>query len=194
MTGDPASEAPLASPPKQRLLSALVAHFAEHGLTDTSLRSMAKAVGTSHRMLAYHFGSRAAVLTEISEAVERQQRAGFEALLADRDLSPLAIMTRMYAALTDSALHPQERLFFELYGRALVDPRTSGFAPAVVLAWLPPLTELFVRMGLAPDDAVAEARLSLAVARGVLLDLLATGDHAAADAMFERYTSRFTRR
>lgn len=187
-----ASDALPAPGPKQRLLAALIEHLAEQGLGDTSLRGMAKAVGSSHRMLAYHFGSREALLTEVSKAVERRQRADFEAMLADPGLSPLEVMARMYAALTDPALRPQERLFFELYGRALVDPEESSFLPEVVVAWLPPLTELFLRMGLAPDEAAAEARLSLAVSRGVLLDLLATGDGEAAHAVFERYTTRFT--
>jgi hypothetical protein len=38
--------------------------------------------------------------------------------------------------------------------------------------------------------ARAESRLGVAVCRGLLLDLLATGDRAAVDAAFERYVCR----
>ncbi len=41
--------------------------------------------------------------------------------------------------------------------------------------------------GLSAEDAHAEARLGLAVVRGLLLDVLATGDVAGVDAAFERY-------
>ena len=48
--------------PRDRLLSALVEYAAAHGLADASLRELAAAVGTSHRMLLYHFGSREGVV------------------------------------------------------------------------------------------------------------------------------------
>ena len=38
-----------------------------------------------------------------------------------------------------------------------------------------------------PSEARAEARLGVAVVRGLLLDLLATRDRAAVDAAMERY-------
>ena len=40
------------------------------------------------------------------------------------------------------------------------------------------------------DDARAEARLALAAARGLLLDLLATRNRDAVDAAVERYVAR----
>ena len=43
------------------------------------------------------------------------------------------------------------------------------------------------RLGLAPEAVRADARLGVAVMRGLLLDLLATGDRAAVDAALERY-------
>src|SRR5262245_26432626 len=44
------------------LLAAIVEHLRREGLGDQSLRSIATAVGTSHRMLVYHFGSKDALL------------------------------------------------------------------------------------------------------------------------------------
>ena len=177
--------------PKERLVGALVAHLEHHGLADTSLRAMATAVGSSHRMLLYHFGSREGLLVEVSRAVERRQREGFEAMLADASMTPRQVMWAMYAQVADPALHPAERLFFELYVRALLDPGASTFLPEVVEAWLPPLTRLFTRLGLDDDAARVEARLSLATSRGMLLDLLATADRAAVDEAMAHYMRRF---
>jgi AcrR family transcriptional regulator len=181
----------MASAPRERLLDALIDHLAEHGLRDTSLRGMAAAVGTSHRMLSYHFGTRSLLLTAVSREVERRQRAWFADMLA-QDTEPVQLMREMYRRLADPALHTSERLFFELYARALVDgAEVEGFLPEAVEAWIEPSSELFRRLGFAEDDARAEARLSLAVARGLLLDLLATGDAEAVDAAAEQYVRRY---
>ena len=178
--------------PRHRLLTAVLEHVAENGVHDMSLRALAEAAGSSHRMLKYHFGSRRGLLTEISRAVEQQQRQAFTAMLDDADRPPLQVFQEMWARIADPALASHERLFFELYARALRDPDgADGFAPEVVEAWMPALVELFQRFGLTPEEAAAEGRLALALSRGLLLDLLATGDHSASDAVMERYVARF---
>lgn len=178
--------------PKERLLEALLAHLGEHGVGDTSLRGLAAAVGTSHRMLGYHFGSRQNLLVEVSQAVERGQREAFAAMVADAETSPIDVMWSMYRRLVDTALRPQERLFFELYARALQEePRADGFLGEVVEAWIAPLSELFARLGFDPSQATDEARLALAVSRGLLLDLLATEDATAVDAAMARFVRRY---
>lgn len=182
---------PGASEPKQRLLDDLIVHLERHGLSDTSLRGLAQAVGSSHRMLSYHFGSRQGLLTEVSRAVERQQRDAFQTMLADASRTPAEVMRTMYERFVHPSLRRPERLFFELYSRALLDPTRSAFVPEVVEAWLGPLVELFARLGFDDADAAAEARLAIAVSRGLLLDLLATEDLAAVEAAMERYMLRF---
>jgi hypothetical protein len=63
--------------------------------------------------------------------------------------------------------------------------------PSVVGAWRPPLAKRYENEGLTAEDAKAEARLGLAVVRGLLLDLLATGDPAGVDAAVERFIACF---
>jgi hypothetical protein len=46
-------------------------------------------------------------------------------------------------------------------------------------------------MGVPPEDARSTARLGVAVTRGLLLDLLATGDRAGVDAAMARFTTMF---
>ena len=60
-----------------RLLDAAIDHSGRNGIGDTSLRGIAEAVGTSHRMLIYHFGSREGLLAEVT----REPRAGLERLV-----------------------------------------------------------------------------------------------------------------
>ncbi|MGZ4737647.1 MAG: TetR/AcrR family transcriptional regulator, partial [Ilumatobacteraceae bacterium] len=58
---------------RTELLEALIDAFATGGIGGRSLREVAEAVGTSHRMLLHHFGSRDELLLAIVEEVERRQ-------------------------------------------------------------------------------------------------------------------------
>lgn len=174
--------------PKQRLLAAAIDHVAANGVTDLSLRRLAAAIGTSHRMLIYHFGSKEGLLVEIIRAVEQQQRDA----LRDLELTPgstLADIGRAFwRRLADPSLWPSERLFFEVYGQALQGrPGTTALLDRIVEDWLDPIASLYSQLGMPPEQARATARLGVAVARGLLLDLLATGDRAGVDAAMERF-------
>src|SRR5262245_25650218 len=171
---------------RERLLAAVVAHVAANGLGDLSLREVAAAVGTSHRMLIYHFGSREGLMVAIVRAVEEAQRMFLAELTADQRLSPADAIRTMWRRLADPALWPNERLFFEIYALALQGrPGTAGLLDDVVDAWIEPVAEWAVQHGRPAVTARAEARLGVAVCRGLLLDLLATGDRAAVDAALE---------
>ncbi|MGN5377506.1 hypothetical protein ACQ4WX_06650 [Streptomyces lasalocidi] len=53
--------------------------------------------------------------------------------------------------------------------------------------WLEPLTAAETAAGADPASARDRARLGLATVRGLLLDLLATGDRAGVDAAMEEF-------
>ena len=158
----------------------------ETGFSHLSLRDIATRVGTSHRMLLYHFGSREGLLAAVVEAVEAEQRAALAGLVADGDLE--RANRAFWERLADPALAPAERLFFEVYAQALYGREwTATFRTAVIDAWEGPLVEMLGGGGLDEDAARAYARLGLAVTRGLLLDLLLTGDRAAVDAAAELF-------
>jgi AcrR family transcriptional regulator len=174
--------------PKERLLSAAIDHVAAHGLGDLSLRRLATAIGTSHRMLIYHFGSKEGLLVALIRAVEQRQRDALAQLELAPGATPADLGRAFWRRLTDPALGPHERLFFEVYGQALQGrPGTTALLDGIVTDWLEPLVELGMRHGFPREEAESTARLGLAVARGLLLDLLATGDRAGVDAAMERF-------
>jgi AcrR family transcriptional regulator len=175
--------------PRERLLAGAIEHVSRHGVGEISLRQLAAALGTSHRMLLYHFGSREALLIEVIRTVEEQQRAALAQILEEEaDEPPAEIMRRMWARVADPALWPNERLFFEVYAQALQGSRHAlPLLDGIVDLWVEPLTRIAVAQGLDEERARAEARLGIAVTRGLLLDLLATRDRAAVDAAMERY-------
>jgi hypothetical protein len=101
-------------------------------------------------------------------------------------------MRALWQHLTSPALGPYERLFFEVYAQGLVgkEPARRLLEDAVD-AWLPPVVDLLASQGVPPDEARAEARLAIAVTRGLLLDLLATGDLDAVNAAMDRFTALY---
>jgi AcrR family transcriptional regulator len=178
-----------ASTPKDRLLNAVVESALTDGIADKSLRAIAAAAGTSHRMLIHHFGSKEGLLVEVIRAVEARQRALFAEWRLDPD-EPLEELGRAFwSHLRDPALAPQERLFFEVYGQALQGREwAKPLLPGVVDDWIGPLTALFTSLGESPATARVDARLAVAVTRGLLLDVLATGSSAETDAAMERFS------
>jgi len=162
-----------ASQPRERLLAAAVEQARQGGIADLSLRELAAAIGTSHRMLLYHFGSREGLLLAIAGAVEETERAtllGWGVTTGDA--------RRFWTRISDPAMWPAERLFFELYVQALLgrlgDDRFLDSA-------------VEVQAGASEATARADTRLGLAVVRGLLLDLLATGDRDGVTEAYERF-------
>lgn len=178
--------------PRQRLLDAVIAYVAVHGLHDISLRELAAAIGSSHRMLIYHFGSKEGLTVAIVEEVEERQRQFFATFAADLSVDPIEAGRAFWRQVADPSLNQNVRLFFELYGQAIQGrPGTEHFLDRIVDAWVEPLTEYWVGRGAPRETARVDARLGVAVIRGLLLDLVATGDRAAVDAAFERYASLY---
>jgi AcrR family transcriptional regulator len=159
---------------RQELLDAVVEEFAVHGIGDRSLRDVAAAVGTSHRMLLHHFGSRNGMLLAIVEEVEGRQRALLSVLPAE----PAEAIAAMWADLRRPELRPFERLFFECYARGV-----QGEQPFTRM--LPGAVDTWLAAGKAVDPALI--RLGLAALRGLLLDLVATEDGEGVDAAAQAF-------
>lgn len=174
-----------ASQARERLLAAAIQEAMRRGIADKSLRELATAIGTSHRMLLYHFGSRDGLLTAVACAVEESQRAEVSQLIT----ASAADARRLWQHFSDPRLWPAERLFFELYGHALFGrPGTEGFLENAIEPWVADLASaLITEAGLDEKTARVEARLGVAVSRGLLLDLLATGDQQGVTEAFERF-------
>lgn len=176
---------------RERLLDQVVAYAAENGIADVSLRTLAGAIGSSHRMLIYHFGSREGLLAAVVSRVEATQREITDALAETAD-DPAEMFRRMWAGLADPAMHEKERLSFEVFAMALRGrPGTEAVLESLVEPWLKQGEELGQAMGMTAEEASTTARLGIALTRGLLLDLLATGDRDGVDAAIERFITAF---
>jgi AcrR family transcriptional regulator len=183
---------PRTSVTRATLLEEAIEFSARHGLSGVSLRQMAEALGTSHRMLIYHFGSKDGLLVAIVNEVESRQRRQMAVFDADPMLSPREQLRLMWRQLADPAMWPHERLFFEVYGQALQGrPPMTQLLDTAVESWLEPITAIGQRSGLTKRQARANAHLGLAVVRGLLLDLLATGERKECDDAMERFIADY---
>jgi AcrR family transcriptional regulator len=171
---------------RQDLLTAVISDLMRQGLRDRSLRDIAAAVGTSHRMLIHHFGSRYGLMTAVVEAVEEDQKRFLASLHGEVG----DVVRVMWQRLSDPALWPAERLFFECYARALHGEQPfARMLPGAVDDWLDLAVDRGTTPDVPPELARARARVGLAVFRGLLLDLVGTGDRAGVDAAFEAYAA-----
>lgn len=174
---------PRSTEPRQRLLDLAIAYVAEHGIGELTLRGLAAAIGTSHRMLIHHFGSKEGLWVQIVQEVERRQRGLLSELLPDEEAQIGEAMWNWWKHISNPSLWPNERLFFEIFGQALQGrPHTTALLDGIVESWVEPAAAIGIRRGFPPEVARAHARLGVATTRGLLLDLLATGDVEAVDA------------
>jgi AcrR family transcriptional regulator len=179
--------------PREKLLTAVVEVALAGGITGMSLRAIAEAAGTSHRMLIHHFGSREGLLVEVIRAVEKRQRAVLSELDAGTGEVFDDMAYRFWRHLRSPELAAQERLFFEVYGQALQGrPWATPLLDGIVEDWVGPVAALLEEAGASPQTARAAARLSVAVGRGLLLDVLATGDDHEVDAAMRYFLDMLT--
>jgi AcrR family transcriptional regulator len=155
---------------RQRLLDACTDYTLEHGLPDR-LEPLAGAADTSSRMLIYHFGTRDGLLREVLGQARRRQVEAFTDLLRVRPEEPYAAtLSHAWSAMTGPQGQPYLRMFSRLHDTAGV-PLWPGFRRTATTDWLAPLEEGTRSLG-RPELAT----VVLAVIRGLLMDLDATGD------------------
>lgn len=151
-------------------------YVCKNGLSDLSLRPLAEAIGSSPSLLLYHFGSKDQLLTAVVRAGRvRQQHMMRKVDVAG--LSERAGARLLWRAWSAPAWRQLTQLFFEVYALALQEPaRFPGFLDEAVHDWLRALTSAENTR-----EARARATLMVAVFRGLLLDLRATGDRSRVD-------------
>lgn len=159
------------SPRRAELLDAAYGYVLEHGLANLSLRPLAKATATSPRVLLYLFGSKDELVRELLGRARQEQLT----LLASLAGEPYdRVVERLWAWLAADEQRSTIQLFFEAYGRS-IGPEPGpwdGFAEHSVREWL----DVLVAAQPGVEDARIRATRTLALVRGLLLDLLAGGD------------------
>jgi AcrR family transcriptional regulator len=158
---------------KQELVDATIGYLLQHGLADLSLRPLAKAAGTSARLLIYHFGSKERLLAEVLEALQGGVRSSFSELAARAAADGEPPLKTFWKWATAKRNFASLRLLYELQILAVQNPasyaryleRNSRDWIGLVQTALP-----------AAERSAAMATLLVAVFDGLFLELMSTGD------------------
>jgi AcrR family transcriptional regulator len=172
---------------KQELLEAAYEYVLGTGLADMSLRPLAKEIGSSPRVLLFLFGSKEDLIRALL-ARAREEELRYIGQLRTGD-SLAATGRDVWAWLAAPSHRALLSLWVEGYARSLLGAPGpwADFGRDTVRDWLDLLAR---RPAPGSPDAEAERTLLLAVLRGALLDLLATGDSDRVTRAVERHLAR----
>lgn len=160
---------------RTELLDAAVEYAAEYGFSELSWRPVAAALGVSPTTLVHHFGTKEQMLEAVLGRLRERMFVATRAPAGEH--SGLASEARAtWARAADPQREAEFRLLFAVYGRALQAPEQfASFLEHAVAYWMSALIDA---QGPGTDPATATRRATLVIAtiRGLLLDLLTTGD------------------
>ena len=126
---------------RETLLPKLASHVLEHGLGGASLRPLAKAAGTSDRMLMYHFGNKETLVSELLDYIASIYSSALEMSIGpDRATSREQCFERLLEQGRQPGMQPFMVLWWEIVaGAAREIPgyrRAADRMMANQLAWL----------------------------------------------------------
>lgn len=164
---------------KEELLERIVDVFLSQGISDVSLRPLAQAVGTSARLLIYHFGSKESLVAEALARVRQRMQHEFLKLADPKKAQSLQGVFLLFWKWVQAPQNQGHvRLFLQVYGLALHDrTKHAQYLAGTTETWVRFLDRGFQQFP-ARSHSSSEAVRTYIVAsfRGLLLDLLATGD------------------
>lgn len=175
------------SPRKRELLEAAYQYVLDNGLTDMSLRPLAKAIGSSPRVLLFLFGSKEDLIRALLTRAREDELGYLETLRGSKATGLAQVGRDVWSWLAGPSHRALLSLWVEGYARSLLgEPGPwADFGKDTVRDWLDLLAAR--QPGPAAPGADAERSLLLAVLRGALLDLLATGDTERVTRAVERH-------
>ncbi|MFD9400276.1 TetR/AcrR family transcriptional regulator [Streptomyces sp. NPDC060011] len=181
---------------RRELLDGVRAYVLDHGLNGLSLRPLARALGTSDRMLLHYFGTKerlvAEALTWDTTRPFLRARPLLEGAEAPRDAAAMRnLMENVWQQLRAPDRQTTLRLFLELMTASLHDPDRYGPLVRHVLSdWTDLLTPAFTGLGMTPQRARTEATLLVSSTFGLLVSPLTDGRWETADAAFHTLLDR----
>lgn len=157
---------------RDELTDKIVAYLVRHGVAGLSLRPLAAHVGTSARLLIFHYGTREGLIEAAMDEVRRRIQGSFA-----KKIAAAKGRTSAVATFWEWTIHPDNlaylRLLFEVQILALQDPKHyAQYLRRTSTSWLDIIESSF---GPGKDNR-ALATLCVAVVDGLLLEYMATGE------------------
>lgn len=163
----------------------------EKGVTGFTLRKLAKEVGTSARMLIYHFGSADSLLMEMIREYSNREKLRFHKRMNDRaGGKSLGEFIRLNWDTYQKDYRKKVLIaLIEIYARALREKdKHEVFFKEILFEWIELVEQILIETyGMAPDDAGHWATLIIGVSRGLLLDWLGSEDSDRTERAIEAF-------
>ncbi|MEO6991927.1 MAG: TetR/AcrR family transcriptional regulator [Candidatus Baltobacteraceae bacterium] len=174
---------------RDELLAGVLEHVLARGLSGLSLRPLGRTLHVSPRTILYHFGSKNALLDTIFDEARTRQRALLEGWIARSAEYELAtLLLGAWRWLSAPRHEPILRLAFETAAAGLQQRKRYGaVGSGAIDDWLAFFRRILETGGLSGDRAATLATILVAFTRGLLLDLLATGERARVDRAFRSF-------
>jgi AcrR family transcriptional regulator len=172
---------------KQQLQAAALHYLLEHGIADLSLRPLAARLGTSPRMLMFHFTSKEGLLQDVLAELHARLQASFATIAsadsAARDDAPLK---RFWLWAASKKNLPYLRLLYELQIIAIQNPAEYGrYWKKISMDWQA------MALKATSESLRSEpiATLCIAVFDGLFLELMSTGDRSRLTRALDHFIS-----
>jgi AcrR family transcriptional regulator len=179
------------------LLERAYAYVLQHGLTSLSLRPLAQAIGSSPRVLLFLFGSKEGLVQALLARARTAELEFLNQTPPSGSVEDFASVVRgVWQWLVDKQHRRMLALWLETYAQSVVEPSgpCADFARKTVDDWLELLAARQPASLRRSRAGATERALALAVLRGALLDLLATGDEERTTAAVEAHLNRLPSR
>lgn len=170
--------APVSSARREELLDRAYRYVTQHGLSAMSLRPLAAEIGSSPRVLLFLFGSKDGLVRALLARARAEEMAHVQRVRREAGVDLTRVGLETWRWLTAEEHRGLLTLWTESYARSLIEPDGpwAGFAASTVDDWLTLLADTQPPGERTTPAGEARRTLVLAVLRGGLLDLLATGD------------------
>jgi AcrR family transcriptional regulator len=158
---------------RQELLNAAVEYLLEHGVANASLRPMAKALGTSARMLMFHFQSKEGLLQAAMEELHVRLRDSFVAQTEHNTADRGPLIKRYWLWATKGKNGAFLRLLYEIQVIAAQNPKEYG---RYLKKSSVGVQSMVLDAISAAGGSLSMATLCIAVFDGLFLEFMQTGD------------------
>ncbi|MBS1895660.1 MAG: TetR/AcrR family transcriptional regulator [Actinobacteria bacterium] len=169
------------------LLDGVIRHLAAHGIGDATFRSLAQALGISTYPLVYHFGTREQLLGRVVAEIERRQKEVAESSMASDEPPDINIYWDWCVENKDLLRLDMEVLLQE--GRK--PDSDNALATTAFHDWHQIYVSALRDAGFSKSEALIEATELVALAAGLQLDLVTTGDVDRTTAALRKRFSEF---
>lgn len=159
---------------RDQLIEAVIGYLLQNGLADLSLRPLAAKIGTSARLLIFHFKSKEGLIENVLDEVQARMQKSFVAIASAKPSDPQETpLKRCWRWATDKRNLPYLRLMYEVHFIAVQNPRAyEGYLTRASLNWI----DIIAARLPEPINTAAIATLCGAVFDGLIIELLSTGD------------------